>query len=339
MRPIVDWIVAVIVFTAVAFVSLRQTGANANEPPAATVSEAHEIAEWPSAIVPAAEPVPEPPLTLPDESWCEPMVPTPCNPDGPACPSAPDGTRSSCVQDWFGDSGGHVCVVGYPSAETRRWRAARLRVLVDEICEPRAGCDPAALHGYLSAIILRESTWRPYKAHRLSADLEANARAWAKYADRYRHSPAAGEPARWAAGRGYYGQNAAALLHVWDPTEIPEALCGEVEATLVHLRTARRRLRRLKNGVTCGGKLHHGTAKAGGPSWYDVSLTNSGSDPCPGVVGSRLDSRRGFERRARSQGVRPYGAVTLRMLGREVPRSEQAAFASRVRRKMDAVPR
>src|SRR5690606_38729180 len=115
---------------------------------------------------------------------------------------------------------------------------------------------------------------RPWKAHRLAADVDANARAWSRYAARYQDNPAAGNASRWMAGRGYFGANAAAVLHVWDATAIPEALCGEVEATLTHLRTARKRWRQLAAGVTCGGREHHGTAKGGAASWYDVSLAN-----------------------------------------------------------------
>jgi hypothetical protein len=214
-----------------------------------------------------------------------------------------------------------------------------LRVLVDAVCSRRDDCDPVALHAYLTTLAMRETTLRPWKMSRLPADVAANALAWRRYADLYRDNPAAGDATRWLAGRGYYGQNAAAVLHVWDATAIPEALCGEVEATLTHLRTARKRWRQLADGVTCDGAAgeHHGTAENGGASWYDVSLANSGSDPCPGESGQRLAVREGFARRARSRGLAPYGRVTLAMLGRDVPREEQARFASDVRRRMDAV--
>lgn len=293
---------------------------------------------WPS-IVPLAAPTPVAPLTMPDESWCEPVVPIACDPAAPVCPVAPDGTPLRCVEDWFAGSGSHVCVADYPTRAVREWRAARLRVLVDAVCSRRDGCDPAALHAYLATLAMRETTLRPWKMSRLPADVAANALAWRRYADLYRDNPAAGDPARWMAGRGYFGQNAAAVLHVWDANAIPEALCGEVEATLTHLRTARKRWRQLADGVTCDGAAgaHHGTAENGEPSWYDVSLANSGSDPCPGENGHRAAVREGFVRRATSRGLAPYGRVTLAMLGQDVPRDEQARFASDVRRKMDAV--
>jgi hypothetical protein len=196
-------------------------------------------------------------------------------------------------------------------------------------------------------LILRESTWRPYKVHRLAGDVAANGRAWEKYAALYSGNPAAREPGRWSAGRGYFGANAAAVLHVWDPLAIPEALCGEVESVIVHLRTARKRWQLLDHGTCCEAACddttpgirieHHGTSRNGGPSWYDMSMVNSGSEACPATKGRPLVVREGFVKRAKSRGLDAYGTVTLAMLGRDIGRDEQAAFAAKVRRRMAAV--
>jgi hypothetical protein len=262
--------------------------------------------------------------------WCEPLDPAPCLTDA-HCTATADGIPQVCIREWWvPHSEARVCVARMPNKRIRRWRSARLRVLVNEICKPGEGCSPSALHSYLSVLALRESTWRPDKVHRLVGDREAASVAWRKMSEVYVNSPAYDEPWRWV-GRGYYGQNSAYLTARWDVTAVPEILCGEVESTLVHLRTARERQRRLTKGVTCMGIEHHGTAADASASWYDISLVNSGSNPCPGSAKIRT----GFEKRAKSRGLDPYGAVTLRALGRPVPHDEQDAFARRMRAEMD----
>jgi len=250
------------------------------------------------------------------------------------CSAARDGTPRTCARQWYDDArSDYVCLVDATPLEIRKWRSARLRVLVDEICKPREGCNPNRLHAYLTTLARRESDMRPESVHRLPGDREANARAWRRLAHRYVDSPAYGEPDRWGVGRGYYGQNAAVWLATWDAAAVPEVLCGEVEATLVHLRAARRRWRRLASGVMCDERAHHGTAidsdGEARPSWYDISLVNSGSDACPDA------EQRSFVRRAASRGLDAYGAVTLRSFGRVIPASEQDAFAQRMRERMD----
>lgn len=250
-----------------------------------------------------------------------------------------DGTQRVCIQPWYRERPDQfLCAVRMPPRDVQRWRERRLRVLVDEICKPRDGCRPEQLHDYLAALVKRETTWRPYKRGRLNPDVEANTAAWSRRASTFADSPAAGYPERWTAV-GYYQQNAALWLDRWDASSIPEALCGEVESTLTHLRGARDRWRRLEHGVSCEGAEHHGTAEDGGASWYDISLVNSGSEACPGTAGKPAKVRASFERRLKRRGADAYAPVSLAMLGRPVPREEQAAFAARVREKMDAVAR
>lgn len=327
MREIVNWLFAFVLLGSTASYVLRPV-----ENRTAPIVETPALA--PTAVqVPYTEPLPEPPAEDPRD-WCEPVDPIPCLSSG-ACPSRADGTPRTCVREWWvPGSSERVCIAAVPSKKVQRWRAARLRVLVDEICKRHDGCNPVALHDYLAVLAKRESSWRPHAVHRLSGDVEANHVAWKRNAATYINSPAHDEPWRWQ-GYGYYGQNSAYLLAEWDATAVPEVLCGEVEATLVHLRTARERWRRLTAGVTCNGEPHHGTATGDGPSWYDVSLANSGSDPCPGISGHRLSVRQHFERSAESRGLDPYGRVTLRMLGRDVPRDEQDDFARHIRAEMD----
>jgi hypothetical protein len=340
MRTFSDWLVVAIVLGLAACYVLRPP-----VPPVLVQGVMDEAPRpgWPSLIIPLAAPEPEAPVSLPHESWCEPIEPRICKTSAD-CPTAPDGTPMTCSPQWYAPALAssavprNVCAVGYPTRAVREWREQRLRVLVHELCDVADDCDPEQLHDYLAVLILRESTWRPYKVHRLGADVRANARAWEKYAGLYLGNPAASEPGRWSAGRGYFGANAAALLHVWDPLAIPEALCGEVESVIVHLRTARKRWHLLNGGVTCGAnQAHRGTARDGGPSWYDVSLANSGSEACPAKEGRPLAVREGFVKRAKSRKLDAYSGVTLAMLGRDVSRDEQTTFAARVRRKMGAV--
>ena len=135
-------------------------------------------------------------------------------------------------------------------------------------------------------------------------------------------------------GMGYYGQNPALWLDKWDASAEPETLCGEVESTLVHLRAARHRYGVLVSGVTCDGSEFHGTSVDGGPSWYDISLVNSGHGACPATQGEHLAKRESFERRAERVGLDPYGAVTLARLGEPVAVSVQDSFAEDLRERL-----
>lgn len=338
MRDLITWTCAGAIVTATAGLALQAPeGKRSVSVVEASVTIGDDVVVIPYA---ATEPVP----TVADDedprAWCEPVVPPMCSTDAD-CEPRPDGARRSCVPErWVEGSTAKVCIATAPPRAMQRWRAARLRVLVEAICERRNGCDPEALLAYLLTLARRESSMRPYAVHRLGEDREASYKSWRRNAHRYVDSPAHDEPWRWQS-YGYFGQNSAYALAEWDATDVPERLCGEVESVLVHLRVARARLRRLEQGVTCNGKAHRGTADDGSgedaPSWYDISLANSGSDPCPGTSGHRLRVRRSFERGAESRGLDPYGRVTSSMLGREVSRAEQVAFARRVRAAMDKV--
>lgn len=177
-------------------------------------------------------------------------------------------------------------------------------------------------HSYLVIMGMRESTLRPAKRHRLGPDLAAAIKAFERVLPLYADNPAVLQPDRWASGVGLYGQIPALLLHRWDELAPPETLCGVPEATLVHLRSARDRVRLLERGVTCDGETYHGSACTGsscGASWYDVSRVNAGSNPCP-----TAESRAQFERRAHGR-LDLDQRVTTQMLGRDVLRVEQDA--------------
>lgn len=330
MREFINWLVVAFVLTSSAML------AEVPEIAALTVADdaPRRANNFPPFTIPFAAPVIAPPIST--TGWCEPIEPTPCSPDVGACSPAPDGTPRTCSRLWYlSDSIEYGCLLAFPTRAVQAWRSDRLRVIVDSICNVRDGCDPEALHDYLVTLAMRETSLRPYKVHRLSEDVAANKLAWSRYSDRYAGNPAAGDARRWSVGRGYFGQNAAGWLWRWDVLAPPETLCGEVESVLVHLRAARERWDRLDAGVTCDGDEHHGTSRSGEPSWYDVSLVNSGSEVCPATEGRPLAVREGFESRARGQGLAPYGTVTREMLGRDVARERQTEFAATVRARMD----
>jgi hypothetical protein len=269
-------------------------------------------------------------------SWCEPL-------DPPLCREQADCSAGErCVPPWWASTTeAKVCARSMPGRVERRWRADRLRVVVDHVCTRARGCEPTDLHAYLRTLVSRESSFRPWKRHRLNPDLEANADAWAKHRERFANNPASANADRWLTGLGYYGQIPALWLPRWDADAPPETLCGEVESTEVHLRAARDQVRKIARGVDCdrdGERDYFGSAcspDAGGcsPSWYDASRANSGS-LCPGD----REHRRRFEARAREAGLDPWAPITAADLGVEIPRDRQDAIAADLRDAMVTGP-
>lgn len=305
--------------------------------PAQQTSQVIEAEPAELAVQVAATPArPRPAVSDPRASWCEPF-------DQPACSSNRDCTDGrSCVRPWWADASTtmQVCAYGMPTRSVRRWRSARARVVVDHVCRARDGCDQSELHRYLRLMILRESTWRPNKRHRLNPDLEAAASAWSKHRYRYADNPAFGDPNRWASGVGLLGQIPVIWLDKWDATAPPETLCGEVEAIEVHLRVGRAAVSKIQNGLDCdgdGARDFWGTAcddESCGPSWYDVSRINSGQ-LCPGA-----DEHQGaFEARAAKVGLDPWARVDAAALGAPIPVASQDQVAAELRMSMDAIER
>jgi hypothetical protein len=244
------------------------------------------------------------------------------------------------VTPWWAETiEAKVCARSMPGPAQRRWRVERLSVYVEHVCKRSAGCSPAKLLGYLHVLAGRESSMRPWKRSRLNPDIEANSAAWTKHRDKFTSNPAAANPDRWMTGLGYYGQNAALWLPRWDAAAPPEVLCGEVESSEAHLRSARDNLRRLERGADCdkdGEPDYWGSAcdlpGQCRPSWYDVSRTNSGT-VCPGDAEDRED----FVRRARGVGLDPWAPVERAELGDAIPREGQDEVAADLRARMDAL--
>lgn len=172
---------------------------------------------------------------------CEPVVAPPCSVDSD-CSRSPDGRPQRCVVPWWADKPvpvaerEHVCAAPSPGAAERRWRKSRLDAVVEHVC--RGGCSKRELGAFLALVAQRESTWRPWKIHRLNEDLRANRRAWARIAPKYSGNPHHRDPSRWQ-GMGLFGSNAALFAFLWDPAAPPEVLCREIESIDTYLARAR----------------------------------------------------------------------------------------------------
>lgn len=343
-KRLLPWFVVGAVLTFAGVRSMCHTS-NAGERPRSPAAPTIAVKLPSSTTQTEALPAPQPAPIIVNTSarnLCEPLEWPLCAKRGELCSPMPDGTKRRCRQRTRRHGAVElVCVPEVPSREIQSWRRARLRTIVESICDPRKGCRPNDLMNYLTILADRETSRRPWKRHRMDVDRESASQAWTNNKHRYADSPAVDEPWRWATGLGYYGQNPALWLWRWDEQAEPETLCGEVESTLVHLRGARQRWRLLTAGVACDGEEFHGSSEGGAPSWYDISLVNSGSEACPAQPGDgrRWRQRRSFERRAERFGLDPYAPVSLKMLGTPVAQGKQAEFVAKVYAQVTKVQR
>lgn len=295
----------------------------------------------------------------PWRQWCESPKRIPCKQAGSAeCPDGPDGRQMVCVLPWWDDGRKQpVCSPKFPGRSQQRATQQRLRNLVAHVCRApswwergmglhpycwrhkrggscKARCNPDALTAFLSTVALRESSWRPWKRHKLNPDVEAALAAWERRRDVFAGSPHYPDKARWSQGTGLYGMNPALFLDAWDPHAAPEVLCRLPEATLVALRRLRKAWHKYRAGVPCGDSAYHGGAiersQDGSwsrplPSWTDLHRAVWVGSLCP-VGRDRL-----FERRARREGLDPSAPVTLEMLGEPVDRDAQDRAADELR--------
>lgn len=204
------------------------------------------------------------------ERWCEAPVAVPCRVDADCTKvSVPDSRPHKCITPWWADEAERklkkaqkikVCAAPYPNRTEKKWRKQRLAAIVEQICVGTS-CNEADVTALLSIVAGRESSWRPWKAHRLNGDVEANRTAHLSRARRYGHeqivqtsskgkpipiavkltkdgNPYYGDVERWQ-GWGYYGQNSPLFVALWDDRAPPEILCREIEATETYLERAR----------------------------------------------------------------------------------------------------
>jgi len=277
------------------------------------------------------------------KSWCEPPVLRSCTTQAD-CDDVvlPNGRTAKCARPyWAKDEHTKVCAAKWPSRREREWREARLREIVSEICSG-ARCRPGELGSFLSLVAMRESTLRPWKAHRLNGDVRANREAWTLKAKRYGHEHLiekkkirgkgheriAGvklrrggnryyaDEQRWQ-GYGFFGQNSPLFVYLWDPAAPPEVLCREVEAVATYTERARVAATKQKNlGIT--------------PTWATVHAALAA-----GEVRPSLGAIERFRKQAKRVELDPDARVTPesfgRSLGSTVPARRLAAELLRVR--------
>lgn len=271
-----------------------------------------------------------------------------------------------CVHPWWSDDPEvRICAPGYAHGRERKWRYARLRAMIGyqhfgerTHCEldgrPRHKedwrCQRAMKRGDLLAQFLwvaymRETTARPWKRHRLDADVRASKTTWWKQAETYGyrvegdHLVATSDDAnphyldrhRWHYGLGPAGQNAPLWVHRWDVQAPPEILCGEVEPFEAYLRKAREVVVQLKQGIRCGSEPYHNRK----PTWTDLHHGVSQGSACPHVTAKQRKGLDRFRKHARKYGLDPDQVVTLKMLGEPIPREGQNETARDIYQWMD----
>jgi hypothetical protein len=281
------------------------------------------------------------------DRWCEAVEPAPCR-SAKDCRPAPDGKPQACVEPWWAAKRNRklpkaererVCASAWPRRAEQRWRRARLEAVVEHVCRG-AGCNARTLGAFMGAVAQRESTWRPWKTHRLNGDLRANRSTYALKAKRYGHghvlerrkgaardiiagvslqrggNPHYRDSQRWQ-GYGLFGQNSALFVYLWDPKAPPEILCREVEATDTYLERARIAARKQHSlGVR--------------PTWATVHAAIATGDVVP-----KPSAVERFRPQARRAGIDPDEPVSARdfgePLGADVPSRRLAAEILRTR--------
>ena len=234
------------------------------------------------------------------QTWCEPIEPAPCR-TSKDCAAAPDGRAQRCVTPWWANrkipaaERPKVCASPWPGRHEQKWRRARLDTIVAQLCR-RPHCNPVELTAFVGVVASRESTWRPWKAHRLNGDLRANRTAWGRLASRYRGNPHYRDRNRWQ-GLGDKGQNAALYVFLSDPMAPPEILCREVESTDTYLARAR---------IAVSKQADLGLR----PTWATVHAALATGDIRPKA--SAVDR---FRPQARKAGIDPDRRVTTRSFG------------------------
>ncbi len=262
------------------------------------------------------------------QSWCEAPVPPPCRTDDD-CRSLPSvaGRAQRCVRPWWSRTAGdRVCASPWPGRREQAWRRARIEQVAKEISFSRnssgARGNARDLAAFLVLVAGRESSLRPWKAHRLNGDVRANRTAWARMHERYRDSPHYDDRERWQ-GYGLFGQNSPLFVHHWDPAAPPEVLCREVEAVATYLAKARIALRKQADlGIT--------------PTWASVHAALAAGEVRPSK--KTLDRFRNLARK-RAPDLDVDARISERSLGRSFGDDVLARrlFAELLRARLDDV--
>lgn len=252
----------------------------------------------PRISVPALDNTPTPHVDPYDgfAKWCEPLHPTACTRDE-ECSRGRDGRARRCIKPWWTAPGEKlkVCAGSWPTRHEQKWRKARLAAIVEHICG--RGCDESDLTAFLGIVAERESSWRPWKSHRLNGDVKANRETWSSKRSLYTENPHYAQRDRWQ-GYGLFGQNSPLFVYLWDPQAPPEVLCREVEAVSTYLERARTSARKQADlGID--------------PTWATVHAAVAG-----GKIRPSERSIEAFARVAARAGLDGNARVTPRSFGR-----------------------
>jgi hypothetical protein len=193
-------------------------------------------------------------------------------------------------------------------ASTRAERS-EVRKLITKTARSK-GADPRVFHVWAE----RESSYRPFKRHRMGADVRGAMAAWVRAAPRYGWevswdrpvdrrldqaklqaieadpNPTYADHERWVtSGLGLYGLNPALHLWRWSPKAQPEELCDPVVATEIARRLA------------CKAVHSYGAR-----NWLEVNSVFA-----TGRIKSRPKLDQSFRRRARRHGFDPHAKPVL----------------------------
>lgn len=177
----------------------------------------------------------------------------------------------------------------------------------------------------LGLVALRESSWRPYKAHNLSPDIVSTRTAWDRLRTVYTDNEFYGDRSRWRT-LGLYGMNSPLWVKTWDAASPPEVLCDYRVATWLYLNKISKSEATFRSGVNCDDnpdREFHGL-RPEGPTWEDIHRASSSGKYCPSFTEHGKKRSEGFRRRAKKVGLNPLGIVQENRLreGLKIPKSE-----------------
>ena len=251
------------------------------------------------------------------QTWCEGPT-TPCT-KHEDCALDRTGLPRRCIRPWWSKGEDKVCAVGFPGPLARKRMKAKIATIAELECRGRS-CDADELARFLGLVASRESSYRPWKQHRLSPDIKANQTTWWRYKKQYAGNAHWVFRKRWQ-GWGPYGQNSGTFVMQWDRKAPPEILCREIEATEAYLTVARRAWRKqLDLGIT--------------PTWATVHAAASSGKVLP----KPKDTAK-FEAQARRGGLDATSPLPYSALGAGLGKTSQIRNATAALLRADMIAR
>lgn len=192
------------------------------------------------------------------QSWCESPA-DPCN-DHDDCKPDRTGRARKCVRPYWSEKD-KVCAIPFPRRSERERTREELELIVDAQCG--RGCDKGELVRFVALVAGRESSYRPWKHHRLNPDVVASRTSWARARDRYKGNVHYPWRARWQ-GWGMLGQQSATFTGLWDRDAPPEVLCRPTVAVATYLGCSRRAFVKQRSlGITTTWETLHTACSLG----------------------------------------------------------------------------